>query len=107
MAIELTSKQIKLLPKYVRLNFKSGPCLRLHNPEYNAFPGWRNNLVEYYRDAGAWSMNFRLDEKTKMVYSVFPEDHHLHDIHLVPVTKAEWRKDNRPHLFKDSKAYEI
>ena len=71
MAKTFTKKQLQFLPKYVKFSEDDlSSTMRLYNPEYKRFLGWRDNVAEYYRDAGCWSVDIRIDKKTNKIYSV-------------------------------------
>ena len=102
----MTKKEIKKLPKYIRFG-KEGCAMRLHNPTEGDF-GWNEKAVEYYRDAGAWSVGFRIDKKDGKMYSIFFEkDSDLNDVELIPTSYSDWKKDNEPYTGKGTKAYSI
>jgi len=104
MARELTKKEIKNLPKFVRMGrVKGRNCiLRLWNPEYKQCFGWRDNLAEYHKDGGAWSVDFRVDEKTGYLYSVVKNEtlQHMNNIRLYPTTESVWRRYNAGYVSK-------
>lgn len=100
MAKQLTKEQYTKLPKYVSLN---GSFLRLHNPEHNQFPGWKEYYAEYFRDAGLWSVNIKIKEG--VVYSSSSMDW-LNDIELVSVTYEEWYQSNKGSVTRETRAHE-
>lgn len=100
MAKTFTREQIRKFPPYVKA---SGVALRLHNPEQGNF-GWRENHVEYYRDAGFWSVDINIVGDKLWTIA---EGDKINNIELIPITKQEWRKDNRGYITKTTKAYKV
>lgn len=101
-----TKKELQSLPKYIRFGEK-GCAMRLYNPEFNRFPGWRDSLVQYHRDAGAWSVDVKIDKKTGKIYSICQGMKWLHNVELIPTTYADWKKDNQGYISKGDKAYNV
>lgn len=95
-------KLIRSLPPYVMLGTTA---MRLYNPEHNQFFGWNDLRVEYYRDAGCWSVGFKVVDGK--VYSVDGSDGGLNGIELTPISYTKWKKDNAGYINKDTKAYTI
>lgn len=106
MATEFTKKELKKLPKYIRFG-KNGRAMRLYNPEWGQFFGWRDNIAEYRRDAGAWSVDFKVDKKTGKIYSdcTGRDMPWLHNVELIPTSYAFWKKDNDGNVGKTTKAH--
>ncbi len=85
-----------MLPKYVSIE---GICmLRLRGDQY-------------YRDAGVWSVEYRVKKtiflRKLKVYIHQPNSdfwEHLHGKELKPCTEQEWREDNRGHVSELSEA---
>lgn len=105
MAKQFTRIQIKKMPHYVSLN---GIALRLYNPEQQGFFGWNSMLREYYRDAGIWSVDIRIDETSVWsLYKLFSisDMPNLHDVELIPISYQVWRKDNEGNIDKKTKAH--
>lgn len=101
MAKTFTIKQIKSLPKYVRIG---KVALRLHNPEIGSL-GWRENYVEYYRDGGIWSVDIKI--KDNKVFAICPDIEGLHKQELIPTTKSKWQESNKGYIGTTTKAYSI
>jgi hypothetical protein len=95
-------KLIRSLPPYVTLK---GTPMRLCNPDFeNQFWGWDDLKIEYYRDAGAWSVNITVVDGK--VYS----SHHwkeLNGIELIPISYTKWKKSNQGYISRNTKAYTI
>jgi hypothetical protein len=106
MATKFTKKQYKQLPKYVRFG-GVGCAMRLHNPEYKQYFGWKDNIFEYYRDGGHWAVDIRLDEETGKVYSIsqYADTPQLDNREMIPITYWEWKKDNGEYTEKTTKAH--
>jgi hypothetical protein len=107
MATKFTKKQInQVLPKYVKLktNGSGGSCMRLYNPEQNQSFGWKDDVVEYHRDGGSWSVDIRIDNG-----KFFSVSHHegLNNIELIPISYTEWKKSNVGYIDKGTVAYSL
>jgi len=76
-------------PKYVKLIARKG----LHSSALRYQPEEKN----YYRDAGAWSVDYKY--KKDGLYSVSAQSSAAHDCRLVTITKAEWQKDNEGYVW--------
>lgn len=108
MATKFTKKELEELPKYVRFGNNIECSMRLYNPEKaNRWFMWKNDIAEYYRDAGAWSVDIRIDKVTGKVYSVCncQDTPWLHNVELIPTTYDDWKKDNEGYLDKGDKAF--
>lgn len=83
------------LPKYVRLN---NTAMRLLKAGNNAFS--YNESEQYWRDAGYWGIDFRFDEIEQKWYSVSigEETDWLNNIELIPITRKEYREENKGYL---------
>ena len=107
MAREFTKKALKALPKYVRMGKGKNCILRLYNPEYKQCFGWRDNLAEYHKDAGLWSVDFRIDEKTGHLFTVVKHEdlQYMNNIRLYPTSEAVWRRYNAGSISKGTKSH--
>ena len=101
--IELTKKQLKSLPKYVKLLGASGSALRLMG-ETRMF-GRNENNAEYYRDGGGWSVDFKITEDNKII--TISDYEKLDNLELHPITYHEWKKDNGEYVDKNTKAHKF
>jgi len=106
VATEFTIKKLEALPKYIRFG-KDGCAMRLYNPEHRAFFGWRSNIAEYYRDAGCWSVDIRIDKINGKIYSICKTMDWLHNVELMPTSYSYWKKDNAGYISKTTKAHYI
>lgn len=54
----------------------------------------------YWRDAGHWGVAFRFDEIEQKWYSVCNDSdtQWLNNVELVPITRNEWKEDNKGYL---------
>lgn len=102
--IELTKKQLRALPKYVKLIGASGSALRLIG-ERKSF-GYNENNAEYFRDGGGWSVDFKIDEDNRL-FTICDGYERLHNLELIPITYHEWRKDNGEYVDKNTKAHKF
>ena len=102
--IELTKKQLRSLPKYVKLIGASGSALRLIG-ERKSF-GYNENNAEYFRDGGEWSVDFRIEDNGKL-FTDCQDYEPLNNLELIPITYHEWRKDNGEYVDKNTKAHKF
>jgi hypothetical protein len=73
---------MKKLPKYVSLH---GACLVLENKKY-------------FRDAGAWEVNFIIKKDRVFVNEPTGVMNHCHNVELVPCTEQEWKESNKGYV---------
>jgi len=104
MATKFTKEELIKLPKYVTFGV-SGCHMRLHNPEWNQFPGWREDIAEYWRDAGLWGVDIRIEEDK--IFSVHKDMDWLDNVELIPSTYEEWFKSNQGYISKSTKAVDF
>ena len=95
---KFTKKQIKSLPPYIRLGENGGTTMRLKG---------RGQYVEYYRDAGVWSIDFRIDKETGKLFAVanYPQVKHLRGDELVPISREEWAVRQQGYIGPTTKPY--
>lgn len=72
---------MKKLPKFVKCG---NTALRLRRDEY-------------HRDAGLWSVNYKIIDGVLLSWAWGMGIPHLHRQPLVEITEEEWRKDNGPY----------
>lgn len=103
MATRLKKEELINLPKYIRFGEK-GCAMRLHNPEYDQFPGWDEAVTEYWRDGGLWGVGIRIDKETGKIFSICEDMDWLHDVELIPTTYEDWKEDNGQYVNDTTKA---
>lgn len=79
-----------MIPKYIRVG-KNGTVMI------------RSGKMEYYRDAGCWTLKVKWDGDKLVANTCNSFDHpapmhHLKGIPLIPTTKAKWLEDNRGYV---------
>ncbi len=101
MARKFTKEQLKKLPKYVTMGKSS--ALRLYNSHGD---GDTQGYAEYYRDAGNWSVDIRIDKKTGKLYSVsmYEDTPWLNGVELIPISRKKWADDNGKYINKNTRA---
>jgi hypothetical protein len=75
-----------ILPKYVSIVSKGNDrknCLRLDGDEY-------------YRDAGAWGVRFKVSDNK--IHINAPEHKNLNGLELIECTEEEWKKCNEGYV---------
>lgn len=78
--VEYKQEQLELeLPKYIA--FDGGPAMRLRGDKY-------------YRDAGNWSVGYKIIDGQLLSWNLGGNIPHLHKRPLIPITKEEWKKCN-------------
>jgi len=82
-------------PKYIRLH---NTAMRLTRKQQNW--GEPKAGYHYWRDAGLWGIDFRYDEVEQKWYSVWADDEMdwLHNKELIPITRKEYRDENKGYL---------
>lgn len=82
-------------PKYVCLH---NTAMRLCQKDQ--YWGEPEAGFHYWRDAGHWAVAFGFDEIEQKWYSVCNDSdtQWLNNVELVPITKNEWKKDNKGYL---------
>lgn len=82
-------------PKYIRLH---NTAMRLTQKQRNW--GEPEAGFHYWRDAGLWGIDFRFDEIEQKWYSVSirEETDWLNDKELIPITRKEYREENKGYL---------
>ena len=82
-------------PKYIRLH---NTAMRLCQKDQ--YWGESKAGFHYWRDAGQWGIDFRFDEVEQKWFSVSirEETEWLHDKELIPITRKEYRDENKGYL---------
>jgi hypothetical protein len=86
------------LPRYVKIK-KLNITLRLNeviNENHNYFLSSNKTKLEYYRDAGDWSVSFKI-ENDKIIIDDDGNDH-LNGLELIEVNRKEYENDNRGYI---------
>jgi len=102
MATKFKKEELIKLPKYIRFG-TDGCAMRLRNPD-ELYPGWYEAIAEYWRDAGVWCVDIRIDNETGKIFSICEEMNDLHNVELIPTTYEDWKKDNGQYIDKTTKA---
>jgi hypothetical protein len=90
-------KELKNLPPYISLN----DCgMRLVVTELPYEP----NIIEYYRDAGDWSIEIDVRTDGK-IYSIINWIEELNGIELIPITYDIWKEDNENYVDNNIRGY--
>ena len=71
------------LPKYIRLG-PNGCAMRLIDPEYDD-----EAFAEYWRDAGLWGVDIRIDIEINKIFSIHKDIDWLNDIELYPMKNGK------------------
>jgi len=53
---------------------------------------------EYYRNAGNWSVKYKIIDGKLLSWHWNQGHNWLHRIELIPITKKEWEKGNRRYI---------
>lgn len=89
----------KRIPPFVALGWSGGTALRYDPPYIRRLGSFgleeERASGNYYRDAGAWSVNYKWKDGVLMTKTRM---RHLNNIPLVEITKEEWEKDNEGHV---------
>jgi hypothetical protein len=84
------------LPMFVKFGGeKGGSAMRLrYNDGYN-------NGREYWRDGGAWGVDFTVEDGKILVNEKHSRLKHMHGCELVEITREEWEKENGGYVPSD------